>query len=269
MSGPRRPDVEEVFSGLKDFQQDSAEYAFQRLYLDDDTTHRFLVADEVGLGKTMVAKGIIAKTLDHLWDSTERIDVLYICSNGDIARQNIRRLDVLGQEIVPPDRITMLPRQVKSLQKNKVNFIPLTPGTSFSLRSNEGKWEERVLLYWMVREAWNLRNKVPAKNLFQGWIGDAAWFRERLRAAPREYQIDETLMRNFAHSLDVRVRTEQAEGRPDLRTRFDEVVERFKRVRRTIPREDRLLRREVIGELRGLLAVSCLEALEPVLIVLD
>lgn len=137
VKGPPLPEVEHVLKGLKDFQQASAHYAFRRLYGGEDTTHRFLVADEVGLGKTLVARGIIAMALEHLWDTTERIDVIYICSNSDIARQNVRRLDLLGQKIVPPDRITMLPRQVKDLQKNKVNFIPLTPGTSFSLRSNE------------------------------------------------------------------------------------------------------------------------------------
>ena len=31
----------------------------------------------------------IAKTIDHLWDTVPRIDILYICSNGSIARQNL------------------------------------------------------------------------------------------------------------------------------------------------------------------------------------
>ena len=55
----------------------------------DDPTRRFLVADEVGLGKTLVARGVIAKTIDHLWETVDRIDVVYICSNGQIARQNL------------------------------------------------------------------------------------------------------------------------------------------------------------------------------------
>jgi len=36
------------------------------MYLDEDKVHRFLVADEVGLGKTLVARGLIAKVIDHL-----------------------------------------------------------------------------------------------------------------------------------------------------------------------------------------------------------
>ena len=269
MSGNRRPDLDQVLGRLKDFQRDSAAYAFRRLCCDPDTTHRFLIADEVGLGKTLVASGIAAMAIDHLWETTERIDVLYICSNSDIARQNLRRLNVAGQEIAPPDRITLLPRHVRQLQGNKVNLIPLTPGTSFMLRSSEGRWQERVLLYWMIRESWSLGNRASAKNLFQGWVADAAWFRERLSAAPSEYQIDDALMAKFAHSLELRVNSDRAEGQPDLRSRFDDAADRFRRTRNPVPAQDRALRAKMIGELRGILAASCLEALEPDLIILD
>src|ERR1051326_5212580 len=87
-----KPDSEHVLLALKDFQRRTVDYAFKRMYLDRDFTKRFLVADEGGLGKTLVARGVIAKVVDHLWDRVERIDVVYICSNADIARQNIARL---------------------------------------------------------------------------------------------------------------------------------------------------------------------------------
>ena len=78
-----------ALAGLKDFQKNTVEYVFKRLY-GDDPTSRFLVADEVGLGKTLVARGIIAKTIEHLQDSVGRIDIVYICSNATIAWQNIK-----------------------------------------------------------------------------------------------------------------------------------------------------------------------------------
>ena len=62
-----RPDTTGVLEGLKGFQRATVEYAFERLYRAPDSTRRFLVADEVGLGKTLVARGLIAKALDHLW----------------------------------------------------------------------------------------------------------------------------------------------------------------------------------------------------------
>ncbi len=76
-----RFDVETVLSQLKDFQRGSVEHAFRQLY--HGGVDRFLVADEVGLGKTLVARGLIAKAIDHLWDDVERIDVIYICSNAE------------------------------------------------------------------------------------------------------------------------------------------------------------------------------------------
>ena len=45
--------AERVLARLKDFQRRSVDYVFRRFYLDQDTTNRFLVADEVGLGKTI------------------------------------------------------------------------------------------------------------------------------------------------------------------------------------------------------------------------
>ena len=84
--------------GLKDFQRRTVDYVFRRLYEDRPGTRRFLIADEVGLGKTLVARGLIARAIDRLWDQQERITIVYICSNASIARQNIRRLNVTGQK---------------------------------------------------------------------------------------------------------------------------------------------------------------------------
>lgn len=92
----QRPDLERELADLKDFQRASVEAVHARLWDRDDPSRRFLVADEVGLGKTLVARGVIAKTIDHLWDTVERIDVVYICSNGQIARQNLPKLRVGG-----------------------------------------------------------------------------------------------------------------------------------------------------------------------------
>ena len=68
-----RPDTNAVLDGLKGFQRDTVEYTFERLYQAPDSTRRFLVADEVGLGKTLVARGVIAKAIDHLWDGAHKV----------------------------------------------------------------------------------------------------------------------------------------------------------------------------------------------------
>lgn len=49
----------EILSGLKDFQRATVERIFN---LFTSGRSRVLVADEVGLGKTLIARGVIAKT---------------------------------------------------------------------------------------------------------------------------------------------------------------------------------------------------------------
>ena len=71
-----KPNPMATLATLKDFQRRTVDYAFRRLYTDPDLTRRFLIADEVGLGKTLVARGLIAKAIDHLWDQVPRIDVV-------------------------------------------------------------------------------------------------------------------------------------------------------------------------------------------------
>src|SRR5699024_7580883 len=107
------PAAEPVLATLKPFQRDTGDHAFHRLWEADDQVKRFLVADEVGLGKTMVAKGVIAKTVEHLWNSGKRIDIVYICSNTQIAQQNLSRLNVVGaSELRHADRLTLLPSEI-------------------------------------------------------------------------------------------------------------------------------------------------------------
>lgn len=263
-----RPDVRAVLSGLKDFQRRSVDYVFRRLYLDDEYTRRFLLADEVGLGKTLVAKGVIAKTIDYLWDRVPRIDIVYICSNADIARQNVNRLNVAGQEdLALASRITLLPVTLRDLKHNRVNFVSFTPGTSFNLRSSLGTAGERALLYWLVRKAWGMRGAGP-KNVLQGNV-QTENFRWRLRSFRGEHEIDESLAEAFGQALDQQIAVARREGRPDLRAKFDELCERFARSRKHIPAEDAEDRRRLVGELRALLAATCLQALQPDLIILD
>ena len=254
-----RPRTEDVLNGLKDFQLATVEYAFRRMYVDQPPQHRFLVADEVGLGKTLVARGLIAKVVDHLWDKVDRIDVVYICSNADIARQNINRLRMPGaSEFALASRVTMLPVQLHNLKESKVNFVSFTPGTSFDLKSSLGMWRERALLYLLLRESWGLTGKGPL-NLFQG-NREAERFREAVKEFERSQTIDRGLAERFA---------ERAQPGGELHVRCKDLVNRFGYARQRIPSEDASDRNRLIGDLRNLLAATCIESLEPDLIILD
>lgn len=259
-----RPDTERALLSLKDFQRDTVEYVFSRMYAPTAPAMRFLVADEVGLGKTKVAQGVIAKVVDRLWDTVDRIDVVYICSNAAIARQNINRLNVAGLPSHPlPDRITLLPREVKNLSSNRVNFISFTPGTSFNLRSSQGTVQERALLYWLLPDAWKA-NHVGSVSVLTG-NATRSRFLDQVHEFPRYYSIDDTLRAEFQQRLDSVI---SDEDRGPLRDRFVALANALGR-RERLSEEEWHERASIVAELRSRLAASCIHALEPDLIILD
>lgn len=259
MSTITRPDVERELAKLKAFQRDTVEHVFARMYHPTAPARRFLVADEVGLGKTLVARGLVAKVIDRLWDDVKRIDVIYICSNGSIARQNISRLNVSeAKDATLPSRITLLPTVVRGLKGRKLNFISLTPQTSFDLRSSLGTYEERALLYWLLPEEWTKGSETAVRNVLQGGA-DRDAFRRRVGEFDRE-TIDADLQRAFREHLDLH---------QEIRDQFIQSAARFQIWRERLPDEDRKAQRDLVGRLRSALATSCLKALEPDLIILD
>ena len=250
--------AEVVLGGLKDFQKQTAEYAFQRLFKAADSTRRFLIADEVGLGKTLVAGGVIGLAVEHLRAlDIPRVDVIYICSNQAIARQNVNRIKhLLGIETEPlASRITLLPYRLKTLE-NPVNLIALTPGTSFNSASAEGVIEERIILYRMLRHAWGASVGVR-RNVFLGGLQSVNRFRDYERWIP-ERQIDAGIMQRFAGAVgDIGSKLQQ------------EFLALSDALARNRTGETLAHRRRFVSGLRRLLANACLDAMEPDLVILD
>lgn len=263
-----RPDVGAVMSGLKDFQRETVERVFVRLYTDARPTRRFLLADEVGLGKTLVCKGLIAKAIDHLWERVPRIDVLYVCSNAEIARQNIRRLgSAAGKEFAHASRITLLPITIGDLARNKVNFISITPGTSLDLKSALGIANERALLHGLLQRTWDFDPKDLA-GVLRGYTGRKS-FAQRLAWFPDYYEIDAALAARFSEALRAADAEAKGRGEAGFRRRVKALAVPFRQEDRRIDKEPWNQRARLVGELRNLLARSCLDALEPDLVILD
>jgi hypothetical protein len=356
----QKPDCWEILKGLKDFQRDTVDYVFSRFYTDADSTRRFLVADEVGLGKTLVARGVIAKAIEHLWEDVPRIDILYICSNSNIANQNIAKLNILkndwtfdwgelpgsdagrligfiaeelsldismgknfkieriddgetikiyanGRDILLrfnrkqssaileidderikkyraemdngklkifkeespfATRISLMPLKIKNLNRRKVNFVALTPGTSFEVSSGTGIGEERALLYWMLKDEWDLNSGKPFK-VFQGGMSPVN-FRNMIRNFNVD-QVDPNLKAKFFKLLHIHDKDKQKNSEDGLRVRIKKLSEDFAtpRLKKSEKKELERDSNSCISELRKLLVKACLKALEPDLIILD
>lgn len=140
---------------VKDFQRATAD---RILHIYKNLGHRrVLLADEVGLGKTFVAKQVIK--LVREWHKQEKDDffkVVYICSNANIADQNIEKLGVENRMSISESRLSMQHLYIKLAEKQIAkqhekgempeSIIPLTPSTSFRFYSAQGTANERALM---------------------------------------------------------------------------------------------------------------------------
>ena len=274
---PQAFDVEAVLADLKDFQRRTAHWAFKRMFDDRDPAVRFLVADEVGLGKTHVAKGVVAQVIDHLRRAGDaRHDIVYVCSNAAIARQNLRKLAPEGIEPIEDiERLTMLPlAQLNDGNGTQtgVNLLAITPGTSLKFGRDTGKFPERCLAYAFLRAHWGKSVMTPpARRVF--WEGLRAGDRydrdARLRSTERWYRsLIKGSLGEFAELLAEVDKSRSARGKPTIRALFEGLVDELA-WKREFPYDLQEHRKELIGEVRRIMAIVGIAALRPDLVVLD
>lgn len=141
-------------SYIKPFQRATIQCVIKALRKKNGV-RRFLVADEVGLGKTIVARGVISQLM-HRHRSDNPLRVFYVCSSLAIAAQNKSSLlkviddsDDRNLAACDVDRLTLV------LTKKPSNNAPLhlyllTPNTSIPDRKGmrrSGTARERALLH--------------------------------------------------------------------------------------------------------------------------
>lgn len=140
---------------LCDFQKATVDYLYNRMVVDGQK--RMLVADEVGLGKTWIAKGLIAKIFKSWYESSDNdekvrsFNVFYICSNQALTSQNLVKLN-FGEDnciCANVDRLALLALK-PSHSELPYHIFALTPGTSFKTRSSEGIKKERYIIYLLL-----------------------------------------------------------------------------------------------------------------------
>ena len=246
-----------VLNGLKDFQRRTVDYVFARMFDPSSPTTRFLVADEVGLGKTLVAKGVIAKTVEHMQRlGQKQVSVVYVCSNAGIAAQNVERLSLPGQSAyVESTRLTLLPLKTVQLKEHPVSFISFTPGTTFNQGAKRGRKDERRLIYQMLRELPGV-SRVGLMRAMKGTAGEEGWALE----AEWAQVFDEAIAAEYRN----RVATDH------------ELIQKLMSVCNAYADDDRRPWSEqetegghLTAELRRVLAKVCLSTLKPDLVILD
>lgn len=99
----------------------------------------YVLADETGLGKTMVSAAFINKLAEK--KSEKPLIVYYICNNQRVTSQNVNKLARYCNAEVPEEDRLSLYFDYKSTSDKPVILIPLTPGTTF--KDNYSRFEQK------------------------------------------------------------------------------------------------------------------------------
>src|SRR5699024_5187749 len=174
-------DLEAILAALKPFQRAAVDHVTEQFFGPGaaQRSGRFLIADETGLGKSIVARGVVAPSTDHLrTNAPGPINIIYVCSNQDLAKQNLRRLNVTGEEETEvATRLSMLVQNTALVNPDRashaVNLLSLTPGTSFHNRGHrQGKAEERAIIAHLLErsERPDHRLRRAGRDVLQGMV---------------------------------------------------------------------------------------------------
>ena len=219
---------------LQDFQKRTVRHAYARMF--KDSQRRFLIADEVGLGKTKVAQGVIAKATA----GRSRRNVVYVASSGHIVAQNLSKLQT---KRVAPESFGSLCLLAEKVYENGIQgkLIGLTPIKD--LRSDHfGSVRERALLYKLLtRRHSTLMREPGVREFFKGNRASEEAFNVFAKGA-----LPRTLRNDFERNLEPGVIDQLTD--PQLRKKH---------------------KRAIVGKLRAVLAKCVLQKLNPVLVVVD
>lgn len=182
----------------KDFQQETAERIIE---IFRSGQKRVLLSDEVGLGKTIIARTVIEKAINlETVKDDEIYRVVYVCSNQNIIRQNISNLGVKEGYTLSLDdsRLSMqhLILQEQNKKRNKqqsvpsTQLIPITPATSFNITNGDGNAAERALIFAILKEIDELKSKeaLLSKLIKTDRKGDKDWERLTTHYDKRVYE---------------------------------------------------------------------------------
>jgi hypothetical protein len=165
----------------KGFQRATAEAALATLTRADGP-RRFLVADEVGLGKTVVARTVVAEMMKR----RRPLVVFYVTSNLNIAHQNRTKLTELlpdkaerKRAVAQADRLTLVANPARRPKHDRLQLYTLTPATSVPMYRSRGgpsRLEERALIFRLLTGRFPSLDTEWLSRCFRGGqAGERSW----------------------------------------------------------------------------------------------
>ena len=248
-----------MFVEPKPFQRATIKAAI-RAFNSGAGARRFLVADEVGLGKTIVASGIVERMSQG---RAAPLRVFYVCSNLAIAAQNLARLAWFLPDherhaaVAKVDRPSLMPTREPPAH-GRVQVFSLTPDTALPSRRRrrrEGRVEERAFGLALLNEMLpgtisglhrTLRMNVGPQR-FDSWV---RYYRKAIRSRD---MATGGFRSAFRHALRTELGLESGQHLPS-------------RIRAFVDQGERL---EFVAAVRSALAIAALEQVRPDLVIFD
>lgn len=263
----------EILSGLKDFQKATVERVHQ---LFTTNYSRVLVADEVGLGKTMVARGVIAKTARYHQEQNDNLfKVVYVCSNQNIASQNLSKLRIdhrVTLDGLSDTRLSMQHLKIfedeysQEVQENYIQLIPLTPSTSFKMTQGCGSVRERALIFAVLKrhQFFKLYLKelemMMTDSAYKGWADWKDLYDKRVEACNEK--TDGKYLKTMHSKIDQFFHED-----PGFQQEFIDVVAIFEQQGDTGKRVEG--QTHVIQKLRKMMAEASVDLIDADLVIMD
>lgn len=230
---------------------------------------RVLLADEVGLGKTIMAREVISRVREMRREiGDDMFRVVYVCSNMNIVRQNMNNLGVKEKLEVSESRLSMqhliISQKDKELKKKFSDempemLIPLTPGTSFSQQgASVGNMPERALLYAVLSrldDFYDCKDELKAflRSKYVTSSTNWNWYVEKYNRAVNN--LGDEYIDKINKKLTIYPKFD------NLRVEIREIL--------SPNREWNIRHNEIINSLRRIFADISLSMLEPDLIIMD
>lgn len=262
-----------VMSGLKDFQKATVERID---HLFRNAQMRVLVSDEVGLGKTLIARGTIAKFAKLQKEKGDTlVKVVYICSNTAIADQNLKKLKItkdLKSETADSSRLSMQHLNIfnqendTALLNGYIQLIPLTPDTSFRMTSGAGTYNERALMFALLKRMPQL---FPYERNLEIAMKDSAsssWRWAKDNYETKVINCDNNSGGKYIRYMLDKLSDELNKTAVDNKTYLDLIIDTCEN---TTFYGNKKQNNYVISKLRSIFAQISLEKLEPDLVIMD
>ena len=245
----------------KDFQEKTAKRIADLLI---NGRCRVLLADEVGLGKTIVARRVIELIRSWREDVKDNFyKVVYICSNANISKQNIRELGVKNSSDFGDSRLSMQHLQIaknefvisKDAEKKGVmpeRLIPLTPCTSFQIVNSTGTARERALMCALLPKITHIEDEVALSDFLSMDVKYWEWYVNR-----------------YIQEIESIKESDYISNMQKAFAERDREIKLTDRLNAACLNSDRAERRIVLTVLRRTFAEISMDMLEPDLIVMD